>query len=1327
MGHIGTDTGPGPTVPAPLRIFLSHTGELAEEPAVGASFIDAAMKAVTDCHQVPVEMASFVAQETDPARVCQEEVSRCDVYVGIIGFRYGSPVRNRPELSYTELEFETATELGKERLIFLLDERRTVGTRALFFDPLYERQERFRARLLASDIIVERVASPADLEHRLYRALTDLLRRREEKARKVPLQLARPVSRFPPPVLAEPPVPRPALVERLAGVLTAASGPPVAITGGGGFGKTTLVVMSLGQARVRAVFPTEKVVWVDVGQNRTAARLADLINNVAAGLGATGPAPSDPLQAGQRLGDLLVGSQTLLVVDDVWTVDQLRPFEAAAHGCRLLVTTRDANVLPLHAVPVDVDVMEPGQAEQLLTGAVPGLGAARARRLAARCGHWPVLLRLVAGHLKALLRDGAPADAAVSEVCLGLDEAGPAAFDDPTTRARAVAVTVEASLRHLQGFGDPSGDALARYLELGVFPSGTVIPQDLLALLWGRTAGWSRWQTVRFCRRLTELSLVRSDPGGQGGLRLHDVMHDYVRMRLGERLPEVHAELLAARAGKLPTEDGRPAWWQLPPEEGYLWENLPLHLRGAGDHAALATLVRDLRWAAAKTCAIGPVSVEADAALLPADPAARSIGRLIRQTANLLQRGDPLPTTVATLAAYAAGVEALAASAEAAFAWLRPAALRPVAPPLPDQPDPALMQTLTAPVGKALTVAPDGSWLASGGGGIRRGGGEGAIRIWHPDSGAGRVLLTGDNGGVSALATGRDSTWLASGSDDGTIRIWDVGTGQTRHVLAGHTERVSVLVLAPDGRWLASGGGDGTIRVWDPATGGARMTLAGDNRWVSALAVAPDGSWLASGGGDGTVRLWDTADWTTLTTWPGHTGWVSALVAAPDGSWLASGGWDGAVRLWDPRRGEARGQLTVHDGNVEALVAAPDGTWLASAGTDGTVRLADPAARAARALVTGHAMHAYALTTAPDGAWLVSSGGDGTVRIWNPRAAGTELPRTVSRIRAVCRLAGPPGDDWLAIGSADGTIQLWDPAEARALDSLASADSPVSILVAAPDGGWLGYADDDGSAWVWDQRTALSTRLTCSGRPSRVLAMVAAPDSSWLATGQADATVRVFARERGLERRVLTGHDKGVLALAVPADGSWLASAGSDGTVLVWDPPGEEATDRDGRSYRVALEGHTSPVRVLAAAPDGSWLASAGLDGTVRVWDPRAGTGLAVLGGDLDEVSVLAAAPDGSWLAAAGRDETVWIWGPRTGAARAELAGHTDGVRALAVSRDGARIASVGRDQAVRVWTPDGERVAMVRLDGSLRDCHWCGPDRLAVGGARGVYLFRLG
>jgi hypothetical protein len=74
-------------------------------------------------------------------------VRSAEVFVGIVGFQYGSPVRDLQELSYTQLEFGEATKAGMQRLVFLLD-KDTQGPAELFRDIEHGgRQEAFRTSL----------------------------------------------------------------------------------------------------------------------------------------------------------------------------------------------------------------------------------------------------------------------------------------------------------------------------------------------------------------------------------------------------------------------------------------------------------------------------------------------------------------------------------------------------------------------------------------------------------------------------------------------------------------------------------------------------------------------------------------------------------------------------------------------------------------------------------------------------------------------------------------------------------------------------------------------------------------------------------------------------------------------------------------------------------------------------------------------------------------------------------------------------------------------------------------------------------------------------
>ncbi|HET9082184.1 MAG TPA: DUF4062 domain-containing protein [Trebonia sp.] len=155
----------GPGDAGGWRVFLSHTSELRAFPQ-GASYVAAAARAVSAEGHVIVDMADFPTADPPAAQLCADRVRGCDVYVGVLGTRYGSPVRDMPQVSYTELEFEAATEAGIPRLVFLLDtDAADLGIPlSMLIDREFGiRHDAFRRRVQDSGLVTGSFASLAQL------------------------------------------------------------------------------------------------------------------------------------------------------------------------------------------------------------------------------------------------------------------------------------------------------------------------------------------------------------------------------------------------------------------------------------------------------------------------------------------------------------------------------------------------------------------------------------------------------------------------------------------------------------------------------------------------------------------------------------------------------------------------------------------------------------------------------------------------------------------------------------------------------------------------------------------------------------------------------------------------------------------------------------------------------------------------------------------------------------------------------------------------------------------------------------------------------------
>lgn len=381
----------------PRRVFLSHTSELRRLPQ-RRSFIAAAEAAVNRAADAVTDMAYFAARDRGPAQACRDALARADVFVLVAGFRYGSTVLDQPDVSYCEMEHETAEALGIPRLVFLLDPT-TEGPAEMFVDvEAGARQQAFRTRLADRGVTTATVTSPDGLETALLHALT-ALPRLEAAANDGPgTRGTRGVWTIP--YRSRPFTGREDVLAELAANLRARETSRVAaVTGMSGVGKTTAVIEYA--HRHRDEFD---IAWWIPAQDPTL--VSYHLHTLACALELAAPADLPAVGASRLSVELRQRARWLLVFDNADDPTALAGLLPDGPG-QVVVTSRN----PVwHGVADTVEVLPFAREESvaLLRALTTALNGLDADRVAAAVGDLPLALQQAG----ALLDDTATLDAA---------------------------------------------------------------------------------------------------------------------------------------------------------------------------------------------------------------------------------------------------------------------------------------------------------------------------------------------------------------------------------------------------------------------------------------------------------------------------------------------------------------------------------------------------------------------------------------------------------------------------------------------------------------------------------------------------------------------------------------------------------------------------------------------------------------------------------------------------------------------------------------------------------------------------------------------------
>jgi WD40 repeat protein len=1056
---------------------------------------------------------------------------------------------------------------------------------------------------------------------------------------------------------------RPALLDEAKRLLTDSSGDGISITvalrGSPGFGKTGLAERICRDQQITDAF-YDGVLWVQLGDEATEAGCIDHLNNQTLAVTGKHPQATTLEAAREAFGKALDNRRCLLVIDDAWHEQFVRPFlrTGSRDQTARLITTRLEYILP-NCASVRVDAMQATEAlERLIDDPHGRLTAAQVTPLrenlqhlaAVRLGGWVQALGLANGFLQDRVRNGQSLADALGDLSADLDSLGvDGALDhaDEKRRQKTLKGTIDVSLQQLDS------DGRRRFVELTIFAGDADITLAGIAMLWGT----SDPETDRLCSRLRSLNLLQSLDLGKRILRLHGTMREV----LGKSLDPAMRASLHARFVEAWRDTCNGNWQVL--QDDYALRYLPWHLADAGQTAALQALLVDAGWMTAKLQRTGIQALLSDYRqhAAPPDGAAGLLGLALDLSAGPLANDpDELPGQMIGRLAPDSAPD-LAAALDAMRLVATPRVLMPVRPTM--TPPGAELRRLEGHIYSVQSVA------VLPGGRVVSGSVDKTVRIWDAATGQERGCLVGHEEPVNSVAV-LPNRHIVSGSADRTVRVWNPATGKDVKCLTRHTAAVNAVAVLLDGR-IVSGAADATVHVWNSESGAEMQCATRHTAAVNAVAVLAEER-IVSGSADKTIRVWNAATGEEVLCLEGHSGPVNSVAVLRDGR-IVSGSADQTVRIWNTSIPAEVLCLTGHTSFVNSVAVLPD-ECIASGSADKTVRVWDATTGEQLLLLAGHAYSVNSVAALPDRR-IVSGAWDRAIRVWDATIRRKQFAsdKHTDAVNSVAMLS----DEHIVSASADRTLRIWDMATGQALRVLTGHTDAVNSVAVLPGGRAVSGAADR-TVRVWD--AASGEELLCLNGHALAVNSVAVLSAERIVSASADETVRIWDARSGEEKLCLTGHSAAVNSVAVLRNGL-VVSGAADRTVRVWD-----ATNGHQLS---CLSGHASAVNSITVLLD-ELIVSGSADETVRIWDATSFRELYCLTGHTSYVNTVAILPD-RCIASGSFDQTVRVWGA-VGDKTTHVLDMPSGdelsrlvldapISAMAVSREGCIIAgdSLGR------------------------------------------------
>ncbi|XP_062994042.1 telomerase protein component 1 isoform X2 [Elgaria multicarinata webbii] len=500
----------------------------------------------------------------------------------------------------------------------------------------------------------------------------------------------------------------------------------------------------------------------------------------------------------------------------------------------------------------------------------------------------------------------------------------------------------------------------------------------------------------------------------------------------------------------------------------------------------------------------------------------------------------------------------------------------------------------------------------------------------------------------------------------------------------------SCVSVSPSGKLAVVGTAEGTLHLLDVETGQELKSLLSACDGVSACEFISETS-VCLGAFNGRLELWSLREGCRLLGADAHKAQITDCCINSDRKQLATVSLDGCLKLW-----ESTGGHLIRERDclcpLNSVTFHPNGQLVATGGWDRTVTVLDANEMSVSSVLRGHDSSIHSISFSSAGNVLAAGSLAGSVHLWSWREA-VVLSTFLAHSGCVSSALFLPGGKLLTAGE-DCKVQLWTGHLGKLRSTLGIKARPPAVCAAPSlDGSRLAVGHHPDDVWIYSHPWNNSSRKHCQAS-GVALCSLAWLDSVFLLGGRSDGSLCVWNTSHDSPSCVheLHGHEGAVTGLSVSK--KLAASTSEDFMVRLWFSETLRAGSASDASVLplAVLRGHTAGVTCCAFSLDGCYLATGGKDRALFLWDvkdPSQKTPSLLRSLPFchkDWVSSCAWA--GPIVLSGSNDGTVSSWDPKTGQRLQEFLGHQSPICGVTAEKE--YVISVGRDGMLVMWDLQG-------------------------------------